>query len=99
MMIIDLRHCKIIHEMDQDLDIIPDNASDIVIPHLTREIWVVILVVEGSKAKRDELANTHFQSKLLKRVKLHSEDDTFIVSLTYLSGPCFVVYNKDYCTT
>ena len=37
MMIIDLSHCEIINEIDQDPDIIPDNASDMVIQYLTKE--------------------------------------------------------------
>ena len=36
MMIIDLNHCEIIHEMDQDPDSIPGSAGDMVIPYLTR---------------------------------------------------------------
>ena len=50
-MIIDLSHCKIIHKMDQDPDTIPDSTSDMVIPYLTREIWVVILAAEDSEEK------------------------------------------------
>ena len=36
MMIIDLSHCETIHEIDQDPDTIPDNASAMVIPHLKK---------------------------------------------------------------
>ena len=36
MMIIDLSHCEIVHEMDQNPDTIPDSASDMVIPHLKK---------------------------------------------------------------
>ena len=71
MMIIDFSHSEIIHKMDQYPDTITDNASNMVIPHLTIEIWVVILAAEESEARRDNLTNSHFQSKLLKRVKLH----------------------------
>ena len=46
MMIIDLSHCEIIHEMDQNPDTIPDNASDMVIPYFIEEIWLVILLAE-----------------------------------------------------
>ena len=66
--------------------------------YLTKDIWVVGLSVEGSESRRDELPNSHFQSKLLKRVKLHSDNDIFIVSLISLYGPCFVMYTTDYCT-
>ena len=36
MMIIDLTHCDIIHDMDQDPDTIPDNAGEMVIHHLKK---------------------------------------------------------------
>ena len=93
-MIIDLSHCEIIHEMDQDPDIVPDNAGYMVTPHLTNEIQVVMLAAEVSEARRDELKNSHFQSKLLKCVKLYSENDIFIVPLSSLYGPYFAVYTK-----
>ena len=60
MIIIDIIHCEIIHEMYQDPDTIPDNTSDMLLPHLTRKIWVVILAAERSEAKRHELTKTHF---------------------------------------
>ena len=87
MITIDLNHCEIIHEMDHDPDTILNNASDMVIPHLTKDIWVVILAAEGSEARRGELTNSHFQSKLLKHVTLHSENDICIVPLTSLCEP------------
>ena len=62
-------------------------------------MWVVILAAKGSEAIRDESTNSHIQFKLLKRVKLHSNNDIFVASLSSLCGPCFVVYIKDYCTT
>ena len=34
-MIIDLLDCDIIHNMDQDLDTIPDEVEQQIIPHLT----------------------------------------------------------------
>ena len=32
-------------------------------------------------------------------MKLHSNDNIFIIPPISLCGTCFVVYNKDYCTT
>ena len=94
MMIIDSSNCETIHEIDQYPDKIPDNVSDMLILRLTKEIWVVALSDEGSEARRDELTKSHFQSKLLKHVKPHSDDDIFIIPLIYLYRPCF-----DYCAT
>ena len=41
MMIVDLSHCDIIHDTNQDPATISDNASEMLIPHLTKEKWVV----------------------------------------------------------
>ena len=41
----------------------------------------------------------HFDSCITKRVKLHSDNDIWMVPLTALVGPCFVVYNKNYCVS
>ena len=60
---------------------VPKKASDMEILHLTREKGVMILVAKGSEARRDKLTNYHFQSKLLKRVKLYTDNDIFIVPL------------------
>ena len=49
--------------MDQDTNTIPDNTSNMVIIHLTKEKCLVILAVEGSESRIDELTNSHFQSK------------------------------------
>ena len=87
MTIIDLSHCEIIHEMDQNPDTIHDKTSDMVIPHLAKEISVVVLVAGGSASRRDELTNSYFQFKLLKHVKLHSDNDIFIVPSLSLCGP------------
>ena len=67
-----------------------DNASYMVIPHLTREIRVVKLAAEGSETKRDELTSNHCQSKLLKRVKIYTNDDVCIVQLISLCVQCIV---------
>ena len=55
-----------------------------VIQYLAKEKWVVILTAEGSEIRRDKLTNCHFQSKVLKRVKLHHDNDILIVPLTFL---------------
>ena len=60
---------------------------------------MLILAAGELEARRDELTNSHFQSKLLKRVKLYSDNNIFIFPLSSLCGPCFVVYKKYYCTT
>ena len=50
-MITDLSDCGIIHNMDQDLDIILDDVDQQIIPHLTKEKWVIVLAAESSQAQ------------------------------------------------
>ena len=96
MMIIDLSECDIIHTMDQDPDTIPNDASDRIIHHLTNEKWVVLLASQSPEVLPDQLTNNHFDSQILKRIKLHNDNDLWIVPLSTIVGPCFVVYNKNY---
>ena len=44
-----LNDCYIIYEMDPDLDIVRTDDHVIVIPRLTKEKWVIILVAESPK--------------------------------------------------
>ena len=99
MMIIDLSECDIIHNMDQDPDTIPDDAEQLIIPHLTNKKWVIFLAAESPQAEQHQLTDAHFDSKILTRIRLHDDDDTWMVLLSTLVGPCFVVYNKDYTKT
>ena len=98
-MILDLSECNIVHHMDQDPDTIPEDATARIIPHLTKEKWVILLASQSPEENANELSNAHFDSKILTRIKLHNDNDVWIVPLSTLVGPCFVVYNKDYCDT
>lgn len=55
-----------------------------------KEKWIVLLAAELS------LTDTYFDSKTLKRIKLHSDKDIWIAPLSTLVGSWFVVYNKNY---
>ena len=55
------------------------------------------MAAQSPEANTNELTNAHFDSNILKRIKLHNNDGVWIVPLRTLVGPCFVVYNKDYC--
>jgi len=96
-MIIDLTECDITYDMDQDPDTIPDDANERVITHLTNEKWVIVLAAESPHADAHHITDSHFDSVITKRLKLHSDNDIWMVPLTTLVGPCFVVYNKNYC--
>ena len=96
MMIIDLSECDIVHTMDQDPDTIPLDAADRIIHHLTNEKWVILLASESPEVQSDQFPNTYFDSPILKRIKLHNDNDLWIVPLNTIVSPCFVVYNKNY---
>ena len=98
-MIIDLSNCDITYEMDQDPDTIPDDANERVIAHLTNEKWAIVLAAESPAAGAHHLTDYHFDSCITTRVRLHSDNDIWMVPLTALVGPCFVVYNKNYCVS
>ena len=95
-MIIDLSECDIIHTMDQDPDTIPNDESDRIIHYLTNEKWVIVLASQSPEVLTDQLPNNHFDSQILKRIKLHNDNDLWIVPLSTIVGPFFVVYNKNY---
>ena len=54
-----------------------------------------MLVIEGPEATRDNLAGSH--SKIHPRIKLHYDTYIYVVPLSSLVGPYFIVYNKNYC--
>ena len=66
---------------------------------MTKEKWVIVLAAESLQAEQHQLTDAHFDSKILTRIRLHDDNDTWMVPLSTLVGPCFVVYNKDYTKT
>ena len=66
-----------------------------IIPHLTKEKWLIALVAQTPEVYASKLTDAHFVSIMFKRIKLHN--DIWIVPLITLIDPWFVVYNKDYC--
>ena len=51
---------------------------------------------DAPEAIGDEITDSHFQSDIADRVKLQDDKYMWMVPLSTLVGPCFVVYNKDY---
>lgn len=92
MMIIDLTHSDIIYDMAQDLDTLPNNCNQISIHHLIKEKWISPLAAESLEV--EGLTNVHFDSKILKRIKLHHDNDIWMTSLSTRVGPYCLVYNK-----
>ena len=99
MIIIELSDCTIIHNMYQDSDTIPDDEEQHIIPHLTKENWVILLAAESPPAEQHQLTYSYFDAKILTHTRLRDDNDIWMVPLITLAGPCFVVYNKDYTNT
>lgn len=100
-MILNLSDCDITYNMDQDPDTIPDDANERVVTQVTDKNWIIILVAESPHDVHHDahhLIDSHFDSVITKWVKLHSDNDIWMVPLTTLAGPCIVVYNKNSAT-
>ena len=84
-----------------DIDIDHDNSlltnEPCVISHLTKEKWIVILAAESPIAASEYIIEHHIKSDITTRIKLHDENNVWLVPLTSLVGPCYVVCNKNYC--
>ena len=96
MMIFDLSDCEIDNtpDIDPDLHETLDHVASF--QHLTREKWVVLCPADAPEANNNDITDRHFQSSLATRIKLHDDNDLWMVPLSTLVGPCFVVCNKDY---
>ena len=86
--------------VDLNTDLFDPDVHDVenisTFDHLTPEVWFVIQTAESSDAQ-DSLDNTiHFKSSLFTRVRILADDNLWLVPLSALVGPCFVVMNKDY---
>ena len=97
-MVIDLSDAEIINRPDRD----PDDQSSDNVPllcmiHLTKEKWAVLSAAIKPIADNKDLTNAHFTSKIITRIQLHSDDEVYMVPLSTLVCPCFVVPNKYYC--
>ena len=91
MMILDLSDVEIIYRNETD------EINQHTVKHLTQEIWLVILAaIEPKASHTEDLTDAHFDSSIITRVKLHEDKDVWMVPLSSLTGPCFVVYNKNY---
>jgi hypothetical protein len=96
MMILDLSECEVNYERDVNPDITSAASSTIQINYLTNEKWVVIQAATSPEADSENLTDNHFDSKIHTRIKLYDDNDVWIVPLTSLVAPCYVIYNKSY---
>ena len=95
-MILDLTACEISYEVDIDQDQLSTISHVTTISHLTKDKWVVIKAAESPSTLSSELTDDHLTCDIITRIKL-DEDRIWLVPLSALVGPCFVIYNKNYC--
>ena len=95
-MFIDLTECVIVNDMDINPDVSNVLADNVSYPHLTSEMWVVVLAGNGSVIQQCDLSSSYFNSKLSTWFELHEDTNVYIVPWSTLVGPCFVFENKNY---
>ena len=66
-------------------------------PHLTKEKWVVIAAAESPSITSSNLKDSHIDLSIIKRINIDTEKEIWLVPLSSLTGPCFVVLNRNYC--
>ena len=99
MMIIDLRNVDILYSesLDESEENEQEGSPQHIVHHLSKQLWVVVLSSVTPKAShRHDLTNSHFDSSILTRIKLHDDKDVFLLPLESIYAPCFVVHNKNY---
>ena len=95
-MIIDLTDAEISYKCESNTD--GEHSSRTVQPirHLEKEKWVIVLSTEGHEVSNEDLTDNHFDSTIHTRINLHSDNDMWMIPLTSLLAPCFVIYTKNY---
>jgi len=96
LMILDLTECEICEDVDISPDQTDTTSHAIRIPHLTQEKWVVVKAAESSSILSSELTDDHFVNDIITRIKI-DEDRIWLIPLSSLVDPCYVVYNFNYC--
>ena len=96
LMILDLTDCEINYEADIDQDELTKITYVSTIPHLTNEKWAVVNAAESPETICSELTDDHFFSDITTRFKI-DQNRVWLVPLSALVGPCFVIENKNYC--
>ena len=64
--------------MNQEPDTLPFDVMERIVPHLTKDKSIVALIAEISESNIDSLNYSHFESIIIKRVELHSENYVWI---------------------
>ena len=97
LMILDLSNSEIVYDADLDEDrILECNTNIPTMPHLTNEKWVVVQAAQGPSMSRTEISTHHISSSIITRIRMQQEDKIWIVPLTALVKPYYVVENENF---
>ena len=98
LMILDLSNTEIVYDVDIDKDKISEcNNHMTTTPHLTNEKWVVVEAAQGPSMQTSDISTHHISSSIITRIRFEEEEKIWIVPLTALVKPCYVVANINYC--
>ena len=95
-MMLDLRECTIIEDVDANPDTTEQTFKADIYPHLTQDIWVVVLAAKNTELEQNPSLNNIFVSKIATCFEMHDDNDVFIIPWSTLIGPCFVIKNNNY---
>ena len=96
LMILDLSHSVINYEVDIDPDIVLTGGNVSTIQHLTKDKWMVVKAARSPSINSTQLTDDHIIIDMIVRIEL-DEDCIWLVPLSSLVKPCFVIYNRNYC--
>ena len=96
MMILDFSDTDIIYSDKNNNEIENYSLTNHTFHHLTKEKWVVVLAASGSQADNETLTDDHFDSSIIERIELHNDNDMWLIPLSTLVGPCYVVYDNNF---
>ena len=75
---------------------LPTVGNVTTIQHLTKEKWMVVKAVRSPSINSTQLTDDHIIIDMIERIEL-DEDCIWLVPLSSLVKPCFVIYNRNYC--
>lgn len=64
---------------------------------LTNEKWIVIKVAQGPSISTLDMSTHHISSSIITRIGMEEVDKIWIIPLTALVKPCYVVENNNFC--
>ena len=98
-MIIDLSHSTINYDVDIDPDeSVTTGYAPAKVTHLTKEKWVVVKAAKSPSILNSDLSDNHIPVDMIFRIQL-DEECIWLIPLSSIVKPCFVVYKKDYTSS